>query len=246
MNWKVRSDDGKQAVLDIGDWGASSFVAAMNRRRPRRQPPPRHRRRRRQAMRGLRQPDAAVVVAAVAAEARRGFAVWAPSAGASSRGTRRRWKPSSRSVASIPWRTTIRSRISRASEIKDPNGFDLRISNGNRKNRRQKPASAKLAVPAPFEATNWKTVWLDHLSFECTDYKEAVAFYDALLGWKPGTDEGSQNQVQIGDIGDAIIRRGGGGGRSREARRLTRRQPSCGVRVSVTSPSASSHGIPMR
>ena len=22
MNWKVRSDDGKQAVLDIGDWGA--------------------------------------------------------------------------------------------------------------------------------------------------------------------------------------------------------------------------------
>ena len=98
-------------------------------------------------------------------------------------------------------------------QIKDPNGFDLRISNGSRKNRRQKPASAKLAVPAPFEATNWKTVWLDHLSFECTDYKEAVAFYDALLGWKPGTDEGSQNQVQIGDIGDAIIRRGGGGGR---------------------------------
>ena len=22
MNWKIRSDDGKQAVLDIGDWGA--------------------------------------------------------------------------------------------------------------------------------------------------------------------------------------------------------------------------------
>jgi catechol 2,3-dioxygenase-like lactoylglutathione lyase family enzyme len=45
-----------------------------------------------------------------------------------------------------------------------------------------------------------------------TSRSNAVAFYDALLGWKPGTDEGSQNQVQIGDIGDAIIRRGGGGG----------------------------------
>ena len=37
-----------------------------------------------------------------------------------------------------------------------------------------------------------------------------MAFYTALLGWKPGTDEGSQNQCEIGDIGDIIIRRGGG------------------------------------
>ena len=33
-----------------------------------------------------------------------------------------------------------------------------------------------------------------------------VAFYQALIGWKPGTDEGSQNEVEIGDIGGAIIR----------------------------------------
>ena len=27
MNWKIRSDDGKQAVLDIGDWAVSFFAA---------------------------------------------------------------------------------------------------------------------------------------------------------------------------------------------------------------------------
>ena len=49
-------------------------------------------------------------------------------------------------------------------------------------------------------------MWLDHISFQAVDYKASVAFYEALLGWKPGVDEGSQNQVQIGDVGDAIIR----------------------------------------
>ena len=49
-------------------------------------------------------------------------------------------------------------------------------------------------------------MWLDHISFECADYKASVAFYQALIGWTPGADEGSQNEVQIGDIGGAIIR----------------------------------------
>jgi len=35
-------------------------------------------------------------------------------------------------------------------------------------------------------------VWLDHISFEVTNYKETKAFYAALLGWKPTGDEGSQ------------------------------------------------------
>ena len=56
-------------------------------------------------------------------------------------------------------------------------------------------------------------MWLDHISFEVSNYKETAAFYHALLGWKLGTDEGSQNQCEIGDIGDIIIRRGGGGNR---------------------------------
>ena len=38
-----------------------------------------------------------------------------------------------------------------------------------------------------------------------------MAFYSALLGWKPGQDEGSQNRCEIGDVGDIIIRRGSGG-----------------------------------
>src|SRR5579871_2873802 len=28
MGWKLRSDDGKQAILDIGDWGSAIFKAA--------------------------------------------------------------------------------------------------------------------------------------------------------------------------------------------------------------------------
>jgi catechol 2,3-dioxygenase-like lactoylglutathione lyase family enzyme len=97
--------------------------------------------------------------------------------------------------------------------VKDPDGFDLQISNGNRSNRRQGAANGKTSSAAPFEATSWKTVWLDHISFEVSNYKETVAFYTALLGWKPGTDEGSQSQCEIGEIGDIIIRRGGGGNR---------------------------------
>jgi hypothetical protein len=34
----------------------------------------------------------------------------------------------------------------------------------------------------PFEATGWKTVWLDHLSYHCADYKKAAAFYATLMG----------------------------------------------------------------
>jgi catechol 2,3-dioxygenase-like lactoylglutathione lyase family enzyme len=97
--------------------------------------------------------------------------------------------------------------------VKDPGGFDLQISNGNRRNRRQGAASGKTSAPAPFESPSWKTLWLDHISFEVPNYKETVAFYTALLGWKPGTDEGSQSQCQIGEVGDIIIRRGGGGNR---------------------------------
>jgi catechol 2,3-dioxygenase-like lactoylglutathione lyase family enzyme len=72
-------------------------------------------------------------------------------------------------------------------------------------------------VPAPFESTSWKTVWLDHISFETSNYKEQAAFYHALLGWKLDKDEGSQNSAQIGDMGGIIIRRGGGGGRGNAA-----------------------------
>jgi catechol 2,3-dioxygenase-like lactoylglutathione lyase family enzyme len=97
--------------------------------------------------------------------------------------------------------------------VKDPGGFDLQISNGNRRNRHQGAANGKTSAPAPFGPTEWKTVWLDHISYESPNYKETAAFYGALLGWKLGNDEGSQNTCQIADIGGIIIRRGGGGNR---------------------------------
>ena len=51
-------------------------------------------------------------------------------------------------------------------------------------------------------------MWLDHLSFDATNYKESASFYANLLGWTPTYDEGSQNELMIGDVGDIIIRGG--------------------------------------
>ena len=75
----------------------------------------------------------------------------------------------------------------------------------------------------------------------CSNYKETVAFYTALLGWKPGTDEGSQNQCQIGDVGDIIIRRG-----SRRRGAPTALDAARDARRSVTSRSASRRSIRIR
>jgi|SRR5882672_2122729 len=44
----------------------------------------------------------------------------------------------------------------------------------------------------PFEATGWKTVWLDHLNYQCVDYKKAAAFYATLMGWKVRSDDGKR------------------------------------------------------
>ena len=93
--------------------------------------------------------------------------------------------------------------------VKDPDGMDVQISNGTKKNRRQGPANGKLNVEAPFESMGLKTVYLDHISYSCTSYKETVAFYEALLGWKGLGDEGSQNETQISpEIGGLLIRGG--------------------------------------
>ncbi|MDQ6611475.1 MAG: VOC family protein, partial [Gemmatimonadota bacterium] len=92
--------------------------------------------------------------------------------------------------------------------VKDPDGFDLQISNGARQRSRATAATAKLSAPLPFASTGWKTVWLDHFSFSVTNYKESASFYCNLLGWKPTYDEGSQIECMIGEVGDIIIRGG--------------------------------------
>jgi len=97
----------------------------------------------------------------------------------------------------------------RSFHVKDPDGMDVQISNGNKRNRRRTPANGKLNVPLPFEPTGWKTMYLDHISYAVTSYKETVAFYEALLGWKCLGDEGSQNETQISpEIGGLLIRGG--------------------------------------
>ncbi len=205
MNWKIRSDDGKHAVLDIGDWGGLVLRGGY-------QAPP--------------TPPATAPAAVPAAGGREGGR-----GGGAGGGPR---APRNAAFDSFCWGiepwdakkveaelrkrglTLIADNQGKDFEsfhVNDPDGFDLQISNGSRKNRRQGAATGKTSSSAPFEATSWKTVWLDHISFEVSNYKETVAFYTALLGWKAGTDEGSQSQCEIGDIGDIIIRRGGGGNR---------------------------------
>jgi catechol 2,3-dioxygenase-like lactoylglutathione lyase family enzyme len=109
--------------------------------------------------------------------------------------------------------------------VKDPDGFDLQIGNGNGLAKvRQKPAAAKSSARAPFEPTGWNTVWLDHISFNAADYKRSASFYSNLLGWKETYDEGSQHELMIGDVGDIIIRGGNSNNPNFAAARPVRRQ----------------------
>jgi catechol 2,3-dioxygenase-like lactoylglutathione lyase family enzyme len=168
VGWKLRRDDGKQAVLDIGDWGSAVFKQAPEQR-------------------------TAVVenfcfviepwnAKTVEAELRkRGLTPVADNDG--------------NGFESF--------------HVNDPDGWDLQIGNGNGLAKARKtPANAKLAAPAPFDSTGWKTVWLDHFSFGAANYKESASFYSNLLGWKETYDEGSQHELMIGDVGDIIIRGG--------------------------------------
>jgi catechol 2,3-dioxygenase-like lactoylglutathione lyase family enzyme len=178
MGWTLRSDDGKQAVLDLGNWGSVIF----------RQAP-------------------------------------AESFDGGGRGGPVRAVVESFCFGIEPWSAkTVEAELRKRGlapvadndgngfesfRVKDPDGFDLQISNGNfAKRRRMNPPAAKLSEPSPFAATGWKTVWLDHLSFGASDYKKSTSFYCNLIGWKGTYDEGSQNECLIGEIGDIIIRGG--------------------------------------
>jgi catechol 2,3-dioxygenase-like lactoylglutathione lyase family enzyme len=74
--------------------------------------------------------------------------------------------------------------------------------------RQQPPRDTTPLVP-PFESTGWKTVWLDHLNYQCTDYKKAAAFYSTLMGWKVRSDDGKSALLDIGDNSGGILIRGG-------------------------------------
>lgn len=182
MGWTLRSDDGKQAVMDLGEWGsvvlkqapAESFEAP--------------------AGGGGRGGPVRAVVESF------GFGIDRWDAKTVEGELRKRGL------------TPVADNDGNGFEsfhVKDPDGFDLQISNGKgfAKNRRT-PSAATLPTPAPFASTGWKTVWLDHLSFSAANYKASVSFYGNLLGWQTTYDEGSQNECMIGDLGDIIIRGG--------------------------------------
>ena len=61
------------------------------------------------------------------------------------------------------------------------------------------------ATPAPPMAP-WKTVWLDHISYQVADYKKSVDFYTSLMGWRVTEDTGSEAVLNINGIGGIIIR----------------------------------------
>ena len=67
-------------------------------------------------------------------------------------------------------------------------------------------AQSVAATPAKPAGTPWKTVWLDHISFQVSDYKKSVDFYADLMGWKVLNDTGTQAAIDINGIGGIIIR----------------------------------------
>ncbi|HEY1492949.1 MAG TPA: VOC family protein [Candidatus Solibacter sp.] len=167
MGWTLRSDDGKQAVLDIGNWGSAIFKQAPERTA---------------AVHSLCFVIEPWNTAKVEAELRK-------------RGL-----------------TPIADHDGKGFEsfhVKDPDGLDLQIANGNGLARaRRVPAAAKVPAPLPFESPGWKSVWLDHISYGVPNYKRTASFYTNLLGWKETYDEGSQHELFIGDVGDMIVRGG--------------------------------------
>lgn len=184
MGWKLRSDNGKQAVLDIGDWGSAIFKQA---------------------------PSGSMDASPAAGGGRGGpvRAVVESFCFVIDQWDAKKVEAALRKRGLTPVADNGGGGFE-SFHVKDPDGWDLQISNGNGlvRARRTPPPSAASPPPAPFEPTGWKTVWLDHLSFGVTDYKRSASFYCNLLGWKPTYDEGSQNECLIGEVGDIIIRGG--------------------------------------
>jgi catechol 2,3-dioxygenase-like lactoylglutathione lyase family enzyme len=168
MGWKLRADNGTQALLDIGDWGSAIFRKAPDQR------------------------TAVVVSYCFVVEPWDGKAVEAALR--------------ERGLNPVP---DTDGKGFESFHVTDPDGFDLQIGNGNgfARERRTK-ATTKLAAPAPFEPTGWKSVWLDHFSYNSANYKTSASFYSNLLGWKQTYDEGSQDELMIGEVGDIIFRGG--------------------------------------
>ena len=183
MGWKVRSDDGKRAVLDIGESSGGIVIRG-----------------------GLAAPPPAAITDA-------GLGVNRPKVQAVFDGFAWGIEPWDTDKVKVELEKRGLKPVAdhhgsdyRSFRVKDPDGFDLAITNGSKALRRKTPANAKLPAPAPFEPTGWNTLYLDHISFEVPDFRRSAAFYQALLGWDVRPGNGTQASVQIGSIAGAIIR----------------------------------------
>ncbi|HEY4304870.1 MAG TPA: VOC family protein [Gemmatimonadaceae bacterium] len=218
MGWKIRSDDGKQCMLDIGDNSGGILIRG-----------------------GLTAPPPAAITDAGLGVTRPpihavfdGFA-WGISPWDEGKVKAALEKRGLKPVADH------RGSDYRAFRFKDPDGFDVAVTNGTKANRRKAPANAKLPAPAPFEPTHWNTLYLDHISFEVPDYRRSAAFYQALLGWDARPGGGGQATVQIGDggaVGGAIIR---GNAAARAA--AARGRGGAAAAAAAPPPPASSSGV---
>src|SRR5689334_16392251 len=230
LGWKVRSNDGKEIYMDIGDWGGVKIRGGYT--------PPAGGRGGRGGGGGGR--GGADTTGGRGGGGGRGFGGGGGGGGAPREDPSHMAACTTARVAGIegggalwdgfawgiePWDTNrVEAALKarglnpvadhsgddfRSFHVKDPDGMDVWLTNGNKKNRRRGPANGKLNVALPFEPTGWTTRYLDHISYQCTSYKETVAFYEALLGWKGLGDEGSQNETLISpEIGGLLIRSG--------------------------------------
>ena len=176
LGWTLREDDGKRAIMDIGDVGSCIFRAAA----PASfgpgvggAPPPRA------AIRSfswvIDRWDAKAVAAALT---KRGMVPVADNWGA---------------FQSF-W---VKDPDGWDLQICNNKGLSA---------ARKKPAAAGPPRAAPFAPTGWKTVWFDHFSYRGSNYKRSASFYANLLGWHRAFDEGTQIEMMAGDVGDVICR----------------------------------------
>jgi catechol 2,3-dioxygenase-like lactoylglutathione lyase family enzyme len=158
MGWKVRSDDGTRAVLEIGENSGDIIMRG-----------------------GLAAPPPAALTdegGAARAQARFDGFAWGIDPWNTDRVKAELEKRGLNPVADNDGSNY------KAFRFKDPDGFNVWVTNGTKALRRKTAATGKLKVAAPFKPTNWKTVFVDHLSFEVADYRRSTAFYQALLGWQ--------------------------------------------------------------
>src|SRR5215471_14681503 len=72
------------------------------------------------------------------------------------------------------------------------------------------PACNTADIAPVFAPTGWKTVALDHVTFEVADYKKEAAFYTAVMGWTLRRDDGKQAVMDLGDWGTVIFKQAAG------------------------------------